>query len=157
MTDPERLDIPAVSLDAIVSKMVAVPPPHHPRRVTEPSKPLIDVPVEVRRALAPTLERLQVGDSVAIAMASQAIAHLDNLMAAVIKVMIECGTRPFIVSPNESKAGLTPESRRLEGLSVHCADTVTGADHFLVITGSPATPPSPDGSSTASPRTLPSH
>ncbi|MCW2772066.1 MAG: hypothetical protein JWN91_392 [Nocardioides sp.] len=161
MPEPSPYVVPSISLDSLVSREIPSPRLHLVRRVAGPPAVPIDVHESVARALAPAVEKIQRGDSVAVGVGSRGIARIAELVDAVLEVLTSAGARPFIVPAMGSHGGASPagqlavladlgiteastgvpiragmETRivgEVDGLEVHCAEAVFDADHVLVV------------------------
>ena len=161
MHEPTQLGFPAITLDSLLGRAIESPSLLLLRRRESPYQTPLDVPATVATSLGPVLGRIRKGDSVAVGIGSRGIARLPEVVAAVVAVLEGRGARPFIVPAMGSHGGasaqgqrmvladlgITEESHRVpiragmattvvgkvDGLAVHCADDVLGADHVLVV------------------------
>src|SRR5207249_2066674 len=85
-----------------------------PIRQTMPQPAIADVAGETKRQWQScgVLKRLKAGDRVAVAVGSRGIANLATIVRSTLDVLLEAGTKPFIVAAMGSHGGATPEGQR---------------------------------------------
>ncbi|CUR58797.1 conserved hypothetical protein [metagenome] len=155
------MTVPVIALSELVSRPVPVPRLQLARGVGSKVRASLDIPAAVAGALGPALERVQVGESVAVGVGSRGIARLQETVLAVLEVLRAQGARPFIVPAMGSHGGATPGGQlavladlgiteestgvpirasmdtRVVGstdeLEVHVSEAACQADHVLVI------------------------
>ncbi|MBS7623277.1 DUF362 domain-containing protein, partial [Candidatus Bathyarchaeota archaeon] len=77
------------------------------------SRPLRDVEAEVEKELQRLKinSRIKPGDRIAITAGSRGIANISKIIAAVVKVVKECGGEPFVFPAMGSHGGATPQGQ----------------------------------------------
>ena len=76
-------------------------------RLHHVSKPLADIPGEVRRAVAPLLPRVTPGMRIAITAGSRGISNLDIIIKELVAELRGAGAQPFIIPAMGSHGGGT--------------------------------------------------
>ncbi|MBV9580704.1 MAG: DUF2088 domain-containing protein [Chloroflexi bacterium] len=77
-----------------------------------PRVPLEDIPARVRSALQPILERVAIGERVAITAGSRGIANMPLILRACGEAIREAGGDPFVMPAMGSHGGATADGQR---------------------------------------------
>lgn len=112
MTERGIPRLPAVALDALVSRRVDAPELVHVRRTQEAVASRLDVGHAVAVQLRGPLQALRPGDRVAVAVGSRGIARVAEMVEATVRVLNEAGAQPFVVPAMGSHGGATPDGQR---------------------------------------------
>lgn len=76
-----------------------------------PTSPMLDLRLEVRRELAAVQGQFKPRARIAVTAGSRGITNLQAILAAVLEVLKQAGTQPFIVPAMGSHGGATPEGQ----------------------------------------------
>lgn len=161
MREPARIEVGALRLADLVSREVTTPDLQLVRRVVAPAPSPLDVVAAIAAELGPALDAVLPGQSVAVGVGSRGVARIGEIVTAVLALLTEHGAVPYVVPAMGSHGGGTPEGQvavladlgfteattgvlirpamatrvlgDIDGVTVHHAESLAGADHVLVV------------------------
>src|SRR5665647_2673537 len=99
-------------------------------RQTFPDEHLKDIPKEIRQALKRpgTLDRIQLGEKVAISVGSRGIDNLQLIVRTLVTELHKRGAKVFIIPAMGSHGGATAEGQREILLRLGIVPEIVGAE-----------------------------